>query len=280
MNAQIHTKVRIGLTLTALALCGALAFSVSCAGGGGGEGGSAGGGSGGGGSGGGGSGGGGSTGGGTCTPAADSVCFASGKGEGVLSGYGWIALGVLDTATSPVCDNTANGGGASEEITKAKPCPEEGGKAVWSKTDAICISGTIPALPASPVQKDYDDNWGLLVGFNSSAPPGTTLGSVGADYKTITFNVTGEPITGLRGKIHRISDDDNTSYCANISITNGTSGPVSLTSFGTQCWGGTANVKLTAEDIPNINNVGVQVSSTSSAISVKDLCITGISFGK
>ncbi|MBN2573877.1 MAG: hypothetical protein JXP73_04865 [Deltaproteobacteria bacterium] len=276
MNAQIFTRVRVGLTVTSLALCGALALSVSCAGGGGGEGGSGGGGGSTGGEGGSGGGGGGV---GPCSPEADSVCFASGKAEGVLSGYGWVALGVLDTITSPTCDNTENGGGASEEITKEKPCPEVGGKANWSSDNALCLTASIPALPASPVQKDYDDNWGVSVGFNSSEPPGTVIGDVAKDYKTITYHLTGSPLSGLRGQVHLISQPEDKSYCANISVTDGKA-TATLTSFGTECWGGSNNVKLTADDLPNIDKVMVQVSSTSSAITVDNLCLTGVSFGK
>src|SRR5450759_5372785 len=106
MNAQNLSKVRIGLTATAMALCGALAISAlaisaSCAGGSGGTGGTAGGGSGGGS---GGSGAGGSGGAGTCVdPASDAVNFCNGKAQGVMTGYAYIALGSADTATDPKC---------------------------------------------------------------------------------------------------------------------------------------------------------------------------------
>jgi hypothetical protein len=278
MNARKFFNVRVSLTVTALALSGALVISASCAGGGG-SGGSAGSGNGGS-AGSAGSGNGGTSGGnggstgtpGACTPSADGVCFSTGKASGVLSGYGWIALGSLDTASSPVCDNSKGTGTASDPITNANACTTT---TVWSSSDALCISGNIPALPATPAQTDYDNNWGLQIGVNSSDPAGTPIGS-SASYTTVTFNLTGTPLTGLRAELHRQGDPAGTTYCA--SLVNGKA--ITLTSFSTQCYGGTNDIKLTTADIPNIDKVGVQVSSTGTAITVSSLCLTSVQFGK
>jgi hypothetical protein len=60
-----------------------------------------------------------------------------------------------------------------------------------------------------------------------------------------------------------------------------TGSALTITSFTTTCYDtakpGTA---LTAADVPNIDKVGVQVSSGTAAISVSKFCITGITFGK
>ena len=104
MNARNYSKVLFGMTGMGLALCGALAFSVSCAGGSGGSGGSSGnsgsGGSAGDNGGSGGSGSGGSGGGSSDCPAAPSdneVNFCSGRAQGAMTGYAYIALGASDT---------------------------------------------------------------------------------------------------------------------------------------------------------------------------------------
>ena len=116
MNAKNVSRIGIGLslTLTALLLCGAPVLTTSCAGGDS-DGGSSGGGQGGGGQGG-GSGGVGGGGSGTCAAAAsDAVNFCSGKAQGVMSGYAYIALGLLDAATAPVCAEDPN------DITNTRP---------------------------------------------------------------------------------------------------------------------------------------------------------------
>lgn len=262
MNAQKVTKIGIGLTWMALALCGALAVNASCAGGGDSNGGA--GGNGNGGSGQGGSGSGGSSGTGTCDPAAtgNATNFCNGKAQGLFQGWGWVALGKLDTITDPTCDT------AKAAITKDVPCTTTTN---WSSNNGLCMSGSIPALPATPVQTDYDDNWGIQIGVNSSEPPGTTIALTSA--ASVTFTVSGTPMTGLRAMLHRAGDSDSTTYCANM--TSGTK--ISITAFNTKCWD-SSGTALTSADLSKIDKAGVQVSSTASAITVTNLCLNSIVF--
>ena len=75
--------------------------------------------------------------------------------------------------------------------------------------------------------------------------------------------------------VHRKGDPDATSYC--YALTPGTAIP--LTSFSTTCYtSASPGTAITATDIPNIDKVSVQVSSTTSLITVTNLCITGITF--
>lgn len=276
MNARFLTTVRVGLTMTAVALCGAMALSgnTGCAssdsnggsagnsnGGSTGNGGTSG-------------GNGGTTGGGSCTAGADAVCFSAGKATGVMTGYGYIALGSADTATSPKCDNTANGGAIDEAITSAKPCPETGGKSVWSTpTAGLCISGSIPVVAGG----DYKGNWGLQIGCNVSDPAGGTIGTA---YSKITFNFNDSAVTpanmAIRGEIHVKDDAADKTYCA--TVTPGVA--TSLIAFNTACWDSTG-VNLSADMIPNIDKIGLQVSSDDKkAYEVKDLCWSGLTFTK
>lgn len=210
---------------------------------------------------------------GACDPGSDGVCVADGKAVGVMAGFGFVSLGVLDTVTSPACDNSAGGGSESTPITKAAPCL---GVTKWNSNDGVCVSGTIPALPGSPAQSDYDNNWGIQVGFDSSSPAGQPLGAIASSFKTITLTVSGSPQSGLRAEIHRLHDSNEVTYCANM--TSGKS--IALSAFSTQCYGGSNDVKLKEEDLPNIDKIGVQVSSGNTAISVDGLCLTRLSFGK
>jgi hypothetical protein len=212
------------------------------------------------------------------------VTFIKGKASGPMTGYGWIALGALDTATSPTCKDP--GGADQRTITKANPCPACGGVSKWSTNDSLCISGTIPKVTAGDAgTPDYDANWGVQIGLNAGpidacldggAPQEPTLGK---SFGTVTFNFTGSvtPNTAaVRGEIHRKGDPENITYCANIL--SGT--PVALISFNTECWGGPKGVLLTDADVANIDKIGVQISSdTDSAYDVKDFCLTSIKFG-
>jgi hypothetical protein len=266
MSAMKLSKAPVGLTM-ALALGGALALCVGCAsseqsnstgGSGGNEGGN---------SGGGGSGGSGGSSSFSCTESDTNVCFFEGAAKGAMTGWGWVALGALDKLTDPTCDTDKH------EITADKACTTTTN---WNPDtkNGLCISGTIPALPAAPYQSDYDNNWGIQIGVNTSEPPGTTLGK---DYTAITLTFTGEPAKYNRAELHVKGDAAGVTYCADT-----TSGKeIKLTSFNKKCWDGSAAKPedgLTAEMVKNIDKVGIQVSSTQSEIAVKNLCLMGIQF--
>ena len=284
MNARKFFNVRVSLTVTALALGGALVFSAmttSCAGSGsGGAGGS------------GPTGSGGSTGGaaggssgsGSCgaAPSGGSVNFCNGKAQGAMTGYGWVALGSLDVISDPTCDTDKH------LITKANAC---GTTTNWNSSDGLCASASIPALPSPAAQADYDANWGIEIGVNTSEPPAASGGTtLGGSYTGVTFTVTGTyPTGGLRAQVHRKGDGDNGVFCANM--TSGTK--ISLDQFSTQCWTGCPGgpqapaglnttsgtcYALTAADVPNIDHAHVQVYSTSAAITVNNLCLKSIVF--
>ena len=286
MNAKNLSKVGIGLTLTALALSGGLAVSTSCSGGSG-SGGSAGSGSGGS-----GGGSGGSTSPGTCADApTDGVNFCNGKAQGIMAGYAFIALGASDTATDPVCAEDP----AKPEVTRPISAPPSGecvgggtcpttGRTMWKATDSLCITGSIPVVTGG----DYTSNWGLQIGINTSVPPadssgnGQTLGQVasnagGFTHMTFTTNGTVAPTgSAIRAFVHLVSQKctDNP-YCATMQASGKA---MTLTSFNTACWDGSGTA-LKATDIPNIDKIGIQISSdTSNPYVVTDYCLTGIQF--
>ena len=192
------------------------------------------------------------------------VTFVSGKAVGAMSGYAWVALGASDSISSPTC------GAANAIITAASGCSTTTN---WSSTTAVCITGSIPALPASPTSVDYTNNWGISLGINATNPATSGLGR---SFTSRTITVTGSPLTGLRATVHRLGDSDAVSYCA--ALTSGV--PITFTSFVTDCYNATpTGTKLTATDVPNIDNITVEVPSSSSLITVTNLCITGIVFG-
>ena len=192
----------------------------------------------------------------------NSVTFCNGLAAGALAGYGWVALGSADTLTEPTCDTTKTA------ITKDAPCLTTTN---WSQTNALCMSGKIPALPTKPGDSDYASNWGVQIGVNAK-DPNAAMG--GSGWKDITFSVTGSPSTGLRALVHKSGDPDATSYCA--AMTPGTALP--LTTFNSKCWDGSGDF-LTESDGAKVDKVSVQVSSTASEIAVSSLCLTKIDFG-
>jgi hypothetical protein len=291
MKARNFSNVRFAQAMTAVALGGALAM-VACAGNGtsGGNGGSAGPTGQGGTSSNGGSttnpgGNGGSTGGGSCpsTPSGGTVNFCNGKAQGAMTGVGWVTLGSSDSISDPTCDTDKHA------ITKANACTTTTN---WSSSDGLCTSGSIPALPATPVQSDYDNNFGIEIGVNTSQPSDAGAGgpTLGGSYTSVTFTVSGTPTTGLRAQVHRLGDGDKGVFCA--TMTSGT--PILLSSFNTQCWNGSSCptssqapagfndtntcYSLTAADIANIDHAHVLVFATPSAITVTDLCLKSIVF--
>ncbi len=294
MNARNFSKVRVCLTMTALALCGALALTASCAGNGGGTGGATG-------SNGGATGtsnggstatsSGGSTGAAgagaaTCTAGADSVCLSSGQASGLMTGYGWIAMGQFDSASEPVCDSTGATppGTASDPITKATPCPSVGGKTVWqTPTQGLCITGSVPMVGTTVgvTGPDYTGYWGLEIGANSDTAAGTIDIS---GYSSVSFSYNDSAIspapTGLlRGEIHvkgHVPTDE--SYCAVLS---GSGKLALLTSFNTQCWAGGAGIALTAADMQNVDQMGLQIASdVVNTYTVSNFCWSGVTFSK
>src|ERR1700690_1095942 len=192
------------------------------------------------------------------TPTGTTVTFAAGKAQGAMVGYGWVALGSLDSITDPKCGAAA--------ITAAAPCTTS---TTWSSASALCVTGNVPALGTPP---DYTNNWGLSVGGNANATAGTGLGQ---SFTSITIAVTGTPTSGLRAMVHRSGDPDATSYC--YALTPGTAIP--LTSFSATCYtSASPGTAITAADVPKIDKISVQVSSGTTAIPVPNLCITGITF--
>jgi hypothetical protein len=257
MSSSRFIKVPVGLT--ALVLGGAMALSVSCAStpsdntptGTGGSAGGGGGGAGGGGAG--------------CTSSDTKVCFKDGQAQGPMTGWGWIALGSLDTLTDPTCDTDKH------VIDNAHACTTTTN---WNSSDGLCMSGTIPALPAEPFQSDYDNNWGIQIGVNTSEPVGTTLGK---SYTSIAITVAGSPSTGLRAELHVKGEPAGQTYCAEM-----TSGkPIQFSTFNQACWDGATaapSKALSKDNIQNVDKVGIQVSSTQKEIKVENLCLQSIVF--
>ncbi len=186
------------------------------------------------------------------------VTFSSGKAVGAMSGYGWIAYGTAtESITEPTC--------GTEKFTSAtKSCAAT----TWGTKDSLCMTATIPALDKD--KPDYTANWGVMLGVDST----DAKGSLGQSFSSVTIAVTGSPSSGLRAKVHLKGDAEGTDYCQAYA-----SGALSFTSFTKTCYDtASPGTAITAADVAKIDQIGIQVPSGSSAIDVKSLCITGITF--
>lgn len=196
----------------------------------------------------------------TCNATAGSneVVFCKGQAVGAMTGWGWVALGSANTITDPTCDTD------KAPITSSAACPANTN---WNKEDALCMTGSIPELGEEP---DYEGNWGVQVGVNAKDPNA----GIGTTWKSVTISVTGSPSSGLRAVLHKSGDPDSVGYCA--SMTSGTAIPI--TDFNSKCWDSSGD-PLTEGDSTDIDKISVQVSSTATAITVDNLCITKIELG-
>ena len=199
-----------------------------------------------------------------CTASDTQVCFKDGQAQGAMTGYGWIALGMLDTLTDPTCDTDKHAIDAAHACTTTTN---------WNSSNALCMSGTIPALPATPFQSDYDNNWGIQIGVNTSEPPGTTLGKA---HTSITITHSGRAFDRAARGGAREGRTRGGRRTAPIS-TSGQAIPMSK--FNLECWNGDSaapSKALSSDNIPNIDKVGMQVSSTATEIKVENLCLQSI----
>jgi hypothetical protein len=186
------------------------------------------------------------------------VTFNNGQAQGAMTGLGWVALGKLDTITDPTC------GSEKLAITESMHCAAATN---WSAPDKLCITGLVPAV----LSNDFTNNWGVQVGLNSTNPSG---GGLGQAFSTITMSFTGMPTTGLRAVMHVKTDPSSTVYCANLM----SDVVMAVSNFNTQCWDG-SGTSLKAADVPNIDTIAVQISSTYSPVTVQNFCLSSIKFG-
>jgi hypothetical protein len=205
----------------------------------------------------------------------DSFTFSSGKAAGLFTGFGFVAMGQADTVTDPTCKLDD---GTTKAITKADACTTTTN---WKESGngKLCLTGSIPSL--ADVNPDYTGNWGVQIGVNAKEP-NDAMGTAMSAYKTITFTFSGTPSSGIRGLLHRHGDDPGTTYpyCFD-GIKSGKA--YDLIKFNTHCWGTSeaGAAYLTEEDLPKLDLIGIQVSSVQgSSITVSDLCLEKVEFGK
>lgn len=131
------------------------------------------------------------------------------------------------------------------------------------------MSGQIPAL-REPFGPDYVNNWGIMMGVNASED--TSRAPSSRTFSSISFKFNGAPTTGVQAVVHLSGDPEMTAYCVK-EIQPGQS--IDVTEFNTSCYSFTEK-RLTVADTKRIDWVALWVQSTSSAITINNLCWDGV----
>jgi hypothetical protein len=193
-----------------------------------------------------------------------------------MTGFAYVAGGTLGmdstgtpltTFTDPTCplgDGQLTGGNGQGCTATA-----------WTSAgdaDAICITGTIPALTACPTNCsaadtdfDYTEDWGAQVGVAAGA---TATATIGGSYSSIAVTFIGTPGGSVRLQVNVGS----TNYC----VGNYVSGDVvPASSLVTDCYttGGTPLPSLAS-----VNQVVLSIVSAPVTETFTSFCMTGISF--
>ncbi len=173
-----------------------------------------------------------------------------------------------------ICAATACGGkvGAVDDGTGATGSGVVGGNGSVGGT--VSIGGAGGAMPVSTggtkatggTTSNIAPNSSRTVIFSNGKAVGAMTG-YGNVYVGTTDTVSSPTCGASQASITSVA------YCA----TSGTAIP--FTSFNTACWNIPPNgTALTAVDVPNIDQIFVQVSAGPAAITVTNLCVTGITF--
>jgi hypothetical protein len=195
--------------------------------------------------------------------ASNIVTFKNGAAVGPMTGWGWIALGALDSVTDPTC------GDSRALITAAVPCVASTN---WNSPNALCVTGYVPVVPPNPSADVWSNNW-VNIGVNARE----TGDPIGKAYSSIAVSVSSAPTSGFRILLHRLGDPVGADYCC-LGATSGT--PVPLTRFNTACWDNSGSA-FVAADAANIEFVEVSVpATTQSAITLTNMCLNSITFGE
>ena len=177
---------------------------------------------------------------------------ASGKASGAMTGWAFVAMGLTDTVSVPTC------GTAAAAITSAASCSTTTN---WPAA-GVCVTGSVPPNPTPYT------SWGINVGVSSTDPAGSGLGQA---FAKVAIAATGAPAGATFRYIISVGTKD---YCAVATV--GTA--VTLSTFNTLCYDSPPDGTAYAGTGSDITGVQLQVVPGTAAITVTNLCLTGITF--
>jgi hypothetical protein len=179
-----------------------------------------------------------------------------GKLSGAFNGYAWVFGGQETTVASP---SPCNSSGCFKD-TNGKLCTK-------GHINALsCTGQTAPQLSCN-----WDKNWGVVLGLNSTHPQGPWGSSaparIAVDYSSAA---KGGSAGHYRLNAHVVGDPYTKQYC----VDNYTPGAiVQAGDFKSQCW---INAGDTLPSFRTVDTVGLMRASEFAAVDF-DFCVTGIS---
>jgi hypothetical protein len=194
--------------------------------------------------------------------AENSICFRDGHAVGLFTGWAWADLDEVSTLQSPTC------GPEMRPIISRTSCASP---INWNKSDALCLSGLIPAI----VTMGEAYQWGMAIGVNAREPS-DAVGPSLADFRSITFDFSGAPKTNIRAVLRRKGDPGWNTYCLD-PVTSGKT--YALTKFSPKCWENSSIEYLTPADLPTIDQIGLEVDAGMVDVRLDDFCFKEVRFG-
>jgi hypothetical protein len=183
------------------------------------------------------------------------VTFYDGQARGAMTGKAWVALGPLETVSSPTCQGVP--------LSSSVAC----GSYLWPNLTMLCAYGTIAPYYASESTRA----WGLMVAVYASDPPGLGLGQ---SFQSITVDFRALPSRGTQLRVHRKGDPPDVMYGSYVF------------GYGSTVYHGTVAFKdfskgvdpLSQEDVPNLDWIGIFVPPTPDREEATTLCLESIEF--
>jgi ferric-dicitrate binding protein FerR (iron transport regulator) len=197
------------------------------------------------------------------TPGTPVAIGSDGKLDGPMTGYAWVAAGVESTIDTP------------------SPCNARG--CFRDTRGALCTRGTIPALrcttpgngtdhPNYPNSCNWDTNWGVMIGMNTTGSSGPWLSAAPLSL-SLAYHGRDESAQSDRGRyrmnVHIAGDPESKVYCIDTYVSGQV---VEARMLRTDCWTDSGE---SLSSFQQVDKVGLQLPSTESATPF-DYCITAI----
>ncbi len=178
-----------------------------------------------------------------------------GKLEGVANGYAWVAASDSATVYSP---SPCNSSGCFKN-TGGQPCTK-------GNIKALSCSGQ----GTSQFKCDWDKNWGVVLGFNTTQPSGPWGDTA---PRMVSVNYTSVAQAGSAGHFrlnaHVAGDPYSKQYCIDYYTPGAV---VQASDMKSQCWFGTGD---TLKNFRQVDTIGLLRVSENTPVAF-DFCVTAI----
>jgi hypothetical protein len=190
-----------------------------------------------------------------------STTFLDGRARGFFAGVPLPVWGEKDVVTVPKCLPGNYVTGADRDCSRTL---------TWGLGPALCLSGSVPAVPSS----ESTSSWGLGI----EIPVGCS-GVLGRDFKTVAIVASGIPAEAVRdghfliGLMVRGASSSSLYYTTD----DGTGKEHDFGEFNTKWWAPGQGEQMTSAQSRNVSALYVLVVwSSTASYTVKDLCASQV----